>query len=122
MAIPRGVQVKKQSQVETTNISNVPRVFAVQFLISSICMMSSILANNDSESDVGAQEELVAEKYMRAPADASLADKGRAKGKKAIKRAGATALQGFRKYSSPSGIPVSTSLTPLPHHHVCLCH
>lgn len=66
-----------------------------------------------------AQEELVAEKYMRAPADASLADKGRAKGKKATKRAGATALQGFRKYSSPSDIPVSTSLTPLAHHH-CL--
>ena len=78
-------------------------------------------ANNDSESDVGAQEELVAEKYMRAPADASLADKGRAKGKKATKRAGATALQGFRKYWSPSDIPVSTttSLTSLPPHH-CL--
>ena len=57
------------------------------------------------------QEELVAEKYMRAPADASLADKGRAKGKKAVKRAGATALQGFRKYSSPSDIQVSTSFT-----------
>lgn len=66
---------------------------------------------------MGAQEELVAEKYMRAPADASLADKGRAKGKKATKRAGATALQGFRKYSSPSDIPVSTALTPLTHHH-----
>ncbi|KAL3139493.1 hypothetical protein ABBQ38_003817 [Trebouxia sp. C0009 RCD-2024] len=54
----------------------------------------------------GIQEELVGGKYMRAPADASLADKGRAKGKKAIKRAGATALQGFRKYSSPSDIQV----------------
>lgn len=57
------------------------------------------------------QEELVGGKYMRAPADASLADKGRAKGKKAIKRAGATALQGFRKYSSPSDIQVSISYT-----------
>ena len=55
------------------------------------------------------QEELIAEKYMRAPADASLADKGRAKGKKATKRAGATAVQGFRKYSSPSDIQVGTS-------------
>ena len=57
------------------------------------------------------QEELVAEKYMRAPADASLADKGRAKGKKAAKKAGAAALQGFRKYSSPSDIQVSTSFS-----------
>ena len=62
---------------------------------------------------VTVQEELVGGKYMRAPADASLADKGRAKGKKATKRAGATALQGFRKYSSPSDIQVSTSCTPL---------
>lgn len=54
------------------------------------------------------QEELVAGKYMRAPADASLADKGRAKGRKANKKAaaGAASLQGFRKYSSPSGIQV----------------
>lgn len=48
---------------------------------------------------------------MRAPTDASLADKGRAKGKKATKRAGANALQGFRKYTSPSDIQVSTSFT-----------
>ena len=69
--------------------------------------MWSVCLNTKAEI----QEELVAEKYMRAPADASLADKGRAKGKRAAKRAGATALQGFRKYSSPSNIQVRTSVT-----------
>lgn len=55
------------------------------------------------------QEELVAGKYMRAPAGASLAEKGLAKGKKAMKRAGtgSNALQGFRKYTAPSGLQVS---------------
>ena len=52
---------------------------------------------------------MVAGKYMRAPPDASLADKGRAKGKKAVKKAGsgAAALQGFHKYNTPLGIQVS---------------
>ena len=64
------------------------------------------------------QEELVTGKYMRSPADAGLADKGRAKGRKANKRAagGAASLQGFRKYSSPSGIQVN------PHLHDLLIH
>lgn len=56
----------------------------------------------------GIQEELVAGKYMRAPAEASLADRGRAKGRKAVKRAGSgsNSLQGFRKYTTPAGMQV----------------
>ena len=55
------------------------------------------------------QEELVAGKFMREPAGASLAEKGAAKGKKANKRAGtgSNAVQGFRKYTSPTGLQVS---------------
>lgn len=56
------------------------------------------------------QWELVAGKYMRARPDASLEDKGRAKGKKGSKgkaATGAAALQGFRKYTSPAGIQVT---------------
>ena len=53
-------------------------------------------------------------KYMRAPPDASLVEKGRAKAKKAVKKAGtgAAALQGFRKYTSPTGIQVTHTHTP----------
>ena len=50
---------------------------------------------------------------MRAPSDASLEDKGRAKGKKGSKRKageGSAALQGFRKYTSPAGLQVSLTL------------
>ncbi len=53
---------------------------------------------------------------MRAPSDASLEDKGRAKGKKGSKNKagdGAAALQGFRKYTSPAGIQVRLSLHAL---------
>ena len=55
---------------------------------------------------------LVAGKYMRAPAEASLADKGRAKGRKAAKRAGSgsNSLQGFRKYTTPAGMQVSVQV------------
>lgn len=75
------------------------------------CTCSAQSASGKATVWLTAQEELVAGRYMRAPADASLADKGRAKGKKATKRAGATALQGFRKYFSPSNIQVSISCT-----------
>ncbi|KAL0055410.1 hypothetical protein WJX82_000207 [Trebouxia sp. C0006] len=64
---------------------------------------------DDLETLRGIQWELVAGKYMRAPSDASLEDKGRAKGKKGSKRKageGSAALQGFRKYTSPAGLQV----------------
>ena len=70
----------------------------------SLCFFCCLLSTR-----LLAQEKLVAGKYMRATAEASVADKGRAKGKKAAKRAGAgsSSLQGFRKYTTPAGLQVS---------------
>ena len=65
------------------------------------------------------QEELVAAGYMKAPSEAVLAEKGRAKGRKAAKRQGGKKLEGFRAFESPSGLQVLCcllcSLRP------CLC-
>lgn len=62
----------------------------------------------------------MAGKYMRPPPEASLTDRGRAKGRKAAKRAGtgAASLQGFRKFSTPSGLQVRypSCMTPCTAH------
>ena len=75
--------------------------------------LSSQFSGQHTYSVCQLQWELVAGKYMRAPSDASLEDKGRAKGKKGSKRKageGSAALQGFRKYTSPAGLQVSLTL------------
>ena len=52
------------------------------------------------------QEELVAAGYMKAPSEAVLAEKGKAKGRKAAKRQGGKKLEAFRAFESPSGLQV----------------
>ena len=44
--------------------------------------------------------------YMKAPSEAVLAEKGKAKGRKAAKRQGGNKLEGFRAFESPSGLQV----------------
>ncbi|KAA6421415.1 MAG: hypothetical protein FRX49_08692 [Trebouxia sp. A1-2] len=81
----------------------------LQEVEDAFCQVSEYKEADDLETLRGIQWELVAGKYMRAPSDASLEDKGRAKGKKGSKRKageGASALQGFRKYTSPAGLQV----------------
>lgn len=47
---------------------------------------------------------------MKPPPDAALAQKGKAKAKKAQKKGtGATSASGFRRYTSPDGFEVSLS-------------
>lgn len=50
----------------------------------------------------------MAGKFMKAPADAALAAKGAAKGRKAQKRSGSgvSGLDRFRRFTSPSGLTV----------------
>ncbi|KAK9848333.1 hypothetical protein WJX84_002062 [Apatococcus fuscideae] len=65
-------------------------------------------SNPDLAALQGIQDELVAGRFMKAPADAALAAKGAAKGRKAQKRSGSAAagLDRFRRFTSPSGLTV----------------
>ncbi len=58
----------------------------------------------------------MAGKFMKAPADAALAAKGAAKGRRAQKRSAspASGLERFRRFTSPSGLTVRASLTSPP--------
>lgn len=62
----------------------------------------------DTRALMEVQEELVAGGYMKPAADAALAGKGAAKGRKAAKKGGGSGqgAAGFRRYTSPGGLDV----------------
>ncbi len=82
-------------------------------LLPGACMQSISVVTDGSGQTFGAmprQEELVAAGYMKAPSEAVLAEKGKAKGRKAAKRQGGKQLEGFRAFESPSGLQVLSRL------------
>ncbi|KAK9868230.1 hypothetical protein WJX84_009935 [Apatococcus fuscideae] len=79
----------------------------VQASLEQLAGNEDAVVNQDLAALQGIQDELVAGKFMKAPADAALAAKGAAKGRKAQKRSGTSStLDRFRRFTSPSGLTV----------------